>query len=302
MYLKNASLRGLDDPDIEYEEWQIEELKKCAKDPIYFILKYIKIIDGDNGLITYQPRDYAIKFLKSLHNNNYSLIKYPRQSGKSITVAAYITWFAIFNEYKNTMILAHKKSMAIEQLGRIKAIIQELPLWMQQAVLKWNESTLEFANGSKIKCEATSPNAVRGMTINFLYLDEFAFVEPHIANEFIASVFPTISSMKTAKVVITSTPNGLNIFWKMWTDAVNKIKSGVPLEYKDWRTLEIEWNEVPGRDDEWRRKEIEKIGEVRFAQEYKCISFDEYVTIRNKSTMVVEKIKIGELFERIGNL
>jgi hypothetical protein len=207
MYLNNQNYRGVDDPDYEYEEWQINEIKKCIKDPIYFILNYIKIIDGDEGLIKFQPRDYSIKFIKTIHENNYVLTKFPRQSGKSITVAAYMTWYAIFNANKYVVLLAHQKSMASEQLNRIKGMIQNLPLWIQQPVIKANESVVGFSNGSRITCAATSPNAVRGRTVNFLYLDEFAFVEPHIAQEFIATVFPTISSMKTSKVVATSCVN-----------------------------------------------------------------------------------------------
>lgn len=270
MYLNNQNYRGVDDPDYEYEEWQINEIKKCIKDPIYFILNYIKIIDGDEGLIKFQPRDYSIKFIKTIHENNYVLTKFPRQSGKSITVAAYMTWYAIFNANKYVVLLAHQKSMASEQLNRIKGMIQNLPLWIQQPVIKANESVVGFSNGSRITCAATSPNAVRGRTVNFLYLDEFAFVEPHIAQEFIATVFPTISSMKTSKVVATSTPNGLNHFHDMWVKAITKIRSGTTLTYKDWRTLEISWNEVPNRDEEWKKGEIEKIGEVRFKQEYEC--------------------------------
>lgn len=302
MYLKNSLLRGIDDADIEYEDWQIDELRKCAKDPIYFILKYIKIVDGDKGLINFQPREYAINFIKTIHKHNYSCARFPRQSGKSLSVAAYMTWYVIFNSQKNALLLAHKKSMASEQLLRIKNMIQEVPLWMQQPILKWNESSIAFANGSRVACSATTPNAARGFTINFLYLDEFAFVEPHIANEFISSVFPIVSSMTTAKVVISSTPCGLNHFWKIWTDAVNKLNSGIPLGDKDWRTLDIPWNAVPGRDDEWRKSEIDKIGSIKFAQEYMCISYEEIVTIRHKLTGKIEKIKIGELYGRLKNM
>lgn len=296
MYLNNPDIRGLDDGETEYEDWQIEELKKCKKDPIYFILKYVKIVDGDAGLINFQPRDYSIDFIKAIHSNNYTLVKFPRQSGKSITVAAYLVWYAIFNKRKNAIILAHQKAMSVEQLSRIKAIIQEIPLWMQQPVIKWNESSIAFGNGTRISASATQTKSVRGFTVNFLYLDEFAFVEPHIANAFISSVFPTISSMTTAKVVITSTPNGLNHFHQMWSEAIAKLKSGIPLDDKDFRTLEIAWNVVPGRNDEWKKKEIEKIGKIRFSQEYECVGYDEFVTIRDVETGKIQSVKIGDLY------
>jgi len=204
MYLNNPRLRGIDDGETEYEDWQIEEIRKIVRDPIYFILHYIKIVDGDLGLINFQPREYALKFIKAIHENSYLIAKFPRQSGKSITVAAYMVWYVLFNPNKSALILAHKKSMSSEQLRRIKAMIIELPLWLQVPVLKWNQGSIEFANGSRMECSATKEDSGRGFTNNFLYLDEFAFVEPYIANEFISSVIPTVSSMTTAKVIITS--------------------------------------------------------------------------------------------------
>lgn len=270
MYLKNEMLRGLDDPEFEYEDWQINELKKCIKDPVYFILKYVKVIDVDKGVIDFQPRPYSIKFIKNMHKHTRLLSKFPRQSGKSITVAAYLAWYVIFNKNKNAIILAHQKSMATEQLSRIKNIIMNVPLWLQQPVIKWNEGSIWFANGTRVTCSATQGNSARGGTVSFLYLDEFAFVEPHIANEFMASVLPTVSSSKTAKIVVTSTPNSLNHFWKMWTDAEHKANNTKVLDDKDWRIQEIAWNEVPGRDEAWRAKEESMIGSVRFAQEYEC--------------------------------
>jgi len=296
MYLSNPDLRGISDGDIEYEDWQIKELAKCKRDPLHFILTYIKVVDGDKGLIPFQPREYSIEFIKNIHSNNYTLVKFPRQSGKSITVAAYLVWYIIFNKKKNAVILAHQKSMATEQLSRIKAMIQEIPLWMQQPVLKWNESSIAFANDSKIVSSATQQKSVRGFTVNFLYLDEFAFVEPHIANGFISSVFPTISSMESAKVVVTSTPNGLNHFHKMWSEAKTLLKAKKLLEPKDWRTLEIPWDAVPGRNEAWKKNEINKIGEVRFKQEYECISYDEIITIIDTFTGEIQKIKIGDLY------
>lgn len=167
------------------------------------------------------------------------------------------------------MVLAHQKSMAVEILTRIKGMLQELPLWMQQPAIKWNEGSVGFSNGSRITCSATQTKSVRGNMVNLLYLDEFAFVEPHIANEFIASVFPTISSMETAKVIISSTPRGLNFFHQMWTDAISKEKSGTAGK-KDFRTLKVTWEKHPKRDEEWKQNEINKIGKIRFAQEYSC--------------------------------
>jgi hypothetical protein len=268
MYNANPSLRGLDDV-IEYEDWMVEELKKCVKDPIYFIEKYIKIIDGDSGLISFILRDYQKDFIKSIHENNYSQALFPRQCGKSVTVGAYCCWYALFNSNKNVVMLAHQKAMSTEQLGRIKRMIEELPMWLQQPIVAWNEWSIKFANKSKMSASATQTKSVRGFTVNFLHLDEFAFVEPHIANEFIGSVFPTISSMDSAKMVITSTPNGLDHFWEMWTKGIERQEKG-NLGPKDFRCSKIAWNVVPGRDEKWKKDQIDKIGEVRFLQEYAC--------------------------------
>lgn len=270
MYLNNPDIRGLDDGEIEYDEHMIEELKKCKKDPIYFILNYIKVIDGDIGLIPFQPRDYSLEFIKTIHENPYSLFLSARQMGKTLSVACYLCWYSIFNKNKNIMVLAHQKSMAVEILTRIKGMIQELPLWIQQPAIKWNEGSIGFKNGSRITCSATQTKSVRGNTVNLLYLDEFAFVEPHIANEFIASVFPTISSMETAKVIISSTPRGLNFFHQMWVDAETKRKSGTAGK-KDFKTMKVTWEKHPKRDEEWKRNEISKIGKIRFSQEYDCL-------------------------------
>jgi hypothetical protein len=192
-------------------------------------------------------------------------------SHNSSTTRGYILWYAMFQEDKNVAIMANKLKLAKEQLLELRNSYLSLPYWLQIGVLEWNKESIVFANNTRIGCFSTSPDGIRGMSINLLYLDEFAFVRTHIADEFMASVFPTISSGNTTKVIITSTPNGMNQFYDMWQlaayedayDPDDKAQNG-------YVRSEIEWNEVPGRDGEWMARELARIGEIRFNQEYKC--------------------------------
>lgn len=291
MYLNDPSIRGLED-EFEYDEEMIDELRKCKKSPIYFIENYIKII-SESKLITFKLRQYQKDYINALHSNTRVLVMYPRQSGKSITTAAYIAWYVIFNENIKTLLLADQQDKAVEQLLRIKEMIQELPLWMQQGVKKWNEKRIMFSNKSEIRASATQKKAARGFTVNFMYLDEFAFVESHVAKEFMSSVFPTVASDPNAKIAITSTPKGLNFFWEMWMKSEKKREEGA-LKRDDFRTLTIPWNAVPGRDEAFKQAKIEELGsEVIFNQEYNCIFEGSVATL-------VDAIYIKEIERQYG--
>jgi len=248
------------------EPWQLNEIRKCANDPIYFIKNYVYINTKDDGMQLFNLWDYQEEVIENFHANRFNILKFPRQCGKSCTTRSYLLWYGMFQKDKVVAILANKLSSAQEQLQQLRDSYISLPYWMQPGVRQWNKRGIQFSHGTRVICAATSPDNVRGMAINLLYLDEFAFVKDHIADEFIASVFPTISSGKTTKVIITSTPCGMNHFFRMWEDAKGDCADG-----NGYVRKEILWNAVPGRDEEWARLERRRIGEIRFNQEYMCM-------------------------------
>lgn len=258
-YLGNPKLRerGV---VIKYTPQQIKEIYKCSKDPIYFIRNYIKIINVDEGIIFFNMYPYEEKVVNIVNENRFTILKFPRQSGKSITIIAYLLWYILFSRYVSVALLNFKLKKAMELLGRLRLAYEELPMWMQQGLVEWNKSNIELENGSKILADATSGTAVRGGSYNLVVLDEFAHVPNHIADDFFKSTYPTISSGKTTKMVVVSTPKGLNSFWKMWTAATEKRSQFIPMD--------IHWSETPGRDEAWAKHQIEELGEEGFEQEY----------------------------------
>ena len=206
--------------------------------------------------------DFQKRILQDFHENRFNIAKLPRQTGKSTTVVAYLLYYAIFYDSVNIGILANKASTARELLGRLQLAYENLPKWMQHGILVWNKGNVELENGSKILAASTSASAVRGMSFNILFLDEFAFVPNHVAEQFFASVYPTITSGKSTKVIIISTPNGMNHFYKMWEDARN--------DKNDYITNEVHWSQVPGRDAKWKEETIKNTSKRQFAQEFEC--------------------------------
>ena len=217
-YLNNPKLKAAG-VKIEFTAENAAEYAKCARDPIYFIENYCKVVSLDKGLVLMKLYPYQKRLIKAFHTNDYTIGRLFRQAGKSTVTAAYITWYCIFNDLKKAAILANKESTAKEIFSRVQLMIEELPRWLQQGVVEWNKKSFELENGTKCFCAASSPSAVRGDSISLLMLDEFAFLRPALAEEFIASVFPTISSSESAKMIIVSTPKGMNHFWKLWCDA-----------------------------------------------------------------------------------
>ena len=260
-YLNNPLLkkRGV---QLNFTADQVLEYQRCSEDINYFSKNYVKIINVDQGLINFDPYKYQENMLKIFSENRFVITKMPRQSGKTTAVVAYILWKILFNESLNIAILAHKSETAQDILSRIKLAYQYLPTWLQQGVLKWNELSIELENGCKIKAASTSSGTIRGGSYNLIFLDEFAFVPRNIADDFFSSVYPTISSGKTTQVIIVSTPNGMNHFYKMWTDAEKKRSSYV--------TLAVHWTDVPGRDEAWKAETIANTSEEQFAQEFDC--------------------------------
>lgn len=260
-YLNNPKLKAAG-VQIEFTQENIVEWAKCKKSPIYFIENYAKLVSLDRGIVLMKLYPYQKRLIKAIHNNRNTIAKLFRQAGKSQCVAAYMAWYCIFNDNKTACILANKMAISREIFSRLQFIIEELPKWLQQGVQEWNKTSFELENGTRCFCAASSPSAIRGTSINFLMCDEFAFLAPNLADEFIASVFPTLSSSKKSKMVIVSTPRGLNHYWKLWTEAEQGLNDFVPVEGK--------WQEHPDRDQAWADGMLTKLGSVRYAQEISC--------------------------------
>ena len=261
IYLGNPNLKKANTP-IEFTQEQIEEYIKCKNDPVYFAKNYVQIVTLDHGLQPFKMYDFQEKLVKNFHENRFNICKMPRQTGKSTTVVSFLLHYAVFNDSVNIGILANKASTARELLSRLQIAYENLPKWMQQGILSWNKGSLELENGSKILAASTSASAVRGMSFNILFLDEFAFVPNHIADAFFASVYPTITSGKSTKVIIVSTPHGMNHFYRMWHDAERSRNEYVPTD--------VHWSEVPGRDGKWKEQTIANTSEQQFKIEFEC--------------------------------
>lgn len=245
-----------------YTQEEVDEYIRCSKDPVYFAERYIKIVNVDRGLMPFEMWDFQKEMIRTYHENRFSITKCPRQVGKTTTSVAYLLWVTLFSADQNIAVLANKGSLARDILAKYQLAYENLPMWLQQGVITWNKGNVELENGSKIIAASTSSSAVRGGAFNIVFLDEFAFVPANIANEFFNSVYPVISSGKTTKIIIVSTPNGMNLFYKLWMDAIGK-KNG-------YKTFEIHWSMVPGRDEKWREETIKNTSEEQFRQEFEC--------------------------------
>ena len=280
-YLGNPNLKKAHTKS-RFTKKQIDEVMKCLNSPKYFIENYLKIVTIDKGLVPFEMYDFQREMVDTFHDNRFTICKLPRQSGKSTIIVSYLLHYVLFNDNVNVAILANKSSTARDLLGRLQLAYEYLPKWMQQGVLNWNKGSLELENGSRIVAASTSSSAVRGSTFNVIFLDEFAYVPNNIAEEFFSSVYPTISSGKSSKVMIVSTPHGMNMFYKMWMDAVNKKNTFVPIE--------VHWSEVPGRDEVWKEQTIKNTSESQFQTEFECEflgSVDTLINAQKLKTMAV---------------
>ena len=279
VYLRNPNLKKANVQQTWTKE-EVEEYAKCMKDPIYFIQQYIKIVSLDEGLIPFKLYDFQKEMVGTFHNNRFTICKLPRQSGKSTTIIAYLLHYVLFNSSVNVAILANKAATARDLLGRLQLAYENLPKWLQQGVMSWNKGSLELENGSKILASSTSASAVRGGSYNIIFLDEFAYVPANVAEQFFSSVYPTISSGKTTKVMIVSTPHGMNMFYKLWNDAENERNSYIPIE--------VHWSEIPGRDVAWKEETIKNTSVSQFNTEFECEflgSIDTLITPQKLRTM-----------------
>ena len=260
-YLGNPNLKKVNIPQ-QFTADQIQEYQKCAGDPIYFMETYIKIVSLDDGLVPFKMYPFQRKIVETIHENRFTICKLPRQSGKSTTTISYLLHYALFNPNSNIALLANKSSTARDILSRLQLAYENLPKWMQQGVVNWNKGNIELENKSTIVAAATSSSAIRGGSYNIIFLDEFAFVPTNIAEMFFSSVYPTISAGTKTKMIIVSTPYGMNQFYKLWIDAENKRNDYIPIE--------VHWSEVPGRDENWKEQTIRNTSEEQFQQEFEC--------------------------------
>jgi len=276
VYLGNPNLKKAN-TQIEFTQENIIEFLKCKDDPVYFANNYIKIVSLDEGLVPFKQYPFQKKLIQNFHENRFNICKMPRQTGKSTTVVSYLLHYAIFNDNVNIAILANKASTARDLLGRLQLAYENLPRWMQQGIISWNKGSLEIENGSKISANSTSSSAVRGGSYNVIFLDEFAFIPNHIADDFFASVYPTISSGQKTKVIIVSTPRGMNHFYRMWHDAERGKNEYVPTD--------VHWSEVPGRDEAWKESTIANTSEQQFKVEFECEFLGSVNTLINPSKL-----------------
>ena len=258
-YVSNPLIKASNQKQ-EFTEEQIEEYKKCHADPIYFIEKYIQVVHLERGLVPFELYDFQKRMVNTFHENRFTICKVGRQSGKSVTVIAYILWYLLYNENVSVALLANKAQTSRELLSRMQLAYENLPWWLQQGVGVWNKGSFELENGSKIISSATSSSAIRGSSFNLVFLDEFAFVENNLAEDFFRSVFPTISSGASTKLIIVSTPYGMNHYYKMWKEAAEGRSTFVPIE--------VHWSEVPGRDEKWKEETIKNTSVEQFRQEF----------------------------------
>ena len=260
-YLGNPKLKKVG-VKLSITQAQIDEYIRCSQDPAYFMENYVKIITLDHGLQKISLYDFQKDAANVINDNRRVIIKAGRQVGKTTLVVGYILWYVLFNSDKLVAILANKAKTAREILNRVKIAYEELPHWIQQGVRTWNKGDIELENNSRVLADSTASSAIRGFSISFLYLDEFAFVPNNIAEEFFTSVYPTISSGTSSKILISSTPNGMNHFYKMWTEAT-EAKNG-------FAYVEANWRQVPGRTEEWAMEQRKVLGEEKYFQEMEC--------------------------------
>lgn len=280
--------------ETEYTHDNITELRRCASDPVYFIENYVQIQHPTKGSVPFVMYDYQKDMVRAYHTERYTVVLSARQTGKSITSAAFLLWYAMFNFDKTILIAANKNSNAMEMIFRIRFAYENLPHWLKPGVTEdgWNKHNIGFDNGSRIISAATSPDSGRGMSISLLFLDEFAFVQAGIQDEFWTSIAPTLST--GGSCIMTSTPNGdMNIYAQIWRGAL--------VGANGFKPIHVTWDEPPGRDGKFKEEEIGRIGERRWMQEYECCRFDSLVDIEdengNRFTLTIK-----ELHEKLSNI
>lgn len=278
-YMNNPRLKGVG-VNMKFTQEQIQERILCTQDPIYFMEKYIKIVDVDEGLVPLEMYPFQKELVRSYNENRFTLGCLSRQLGKSTITVAYILWTILFGPMHNIAILANKASTARDILAKLCLAYEHIPLWMQQGVKSFNKGSIELENGSRVIAGATSSSATRGNAFSIIFLDEFAFVHDNIAEEFFTSVFPTISSGETTKLIMISTPNGMNLFHKFYVEA----KEG----RSPYHLIEANWQARTERDDVWYKQQLDILGEEKFRQEHLC-------EFHGSANTLISGVKLGRL-------
>lgn len=288
MFFNNEKLRGAGE-QVQMTEEEIKEYLKC-KQSIFHFAKYFTII-GPAGEEKMKLRDYQEKIVKvicaKIPDKNNRIIMMGRQTGKTTIATLYILWYALFHKSKCIAVLANKASQAEEILLRIKNAYTELPMWLQQGLVKWNNGEITMENKTKIFCGASSSSSVRGKSIDLLLVDEFAFIDDNMATKFMQSVFPTQAAKKDAMMMLISTPKGMNHFYDIWTKAIAGKNSFIPCK--------VQWYEVEGRDEKWLQKQIQDNGEMFVRQEYMCLTGDAKVKVKD-SYGNAQELTLEELY------
>ena len=261
----------------DFSQEEIEEYVRCKEDPVYFIEKYVKIITLDRGLQPFKLYDCQKEKVDCIMKNRRVVLMEGRQQGKTVTSAACILHYTIFEEDKTVAIMANKSAAAREVLNRYQIMYENLPLWMQQGVKTWNKGDVELENNSKVLTAATTAAAIRGKSVNWLYIDEAAIIPNNVADEFFTSVYPTISAGETTKILLTSTPLGYNHFWKFWNESVEGVNG--------FENMFIPYYEIPGRDEKWLEEQKQLLGDVKFNQEVMCEFLGSTNTLINAQTI-----------------
>ena len=275
-YLGNPNVKR----DGVLQEWSedlVREYAKCMGDPVYFAEKYCKVISLDDGLVPFKLYPYQKNMFRHFNEHRFNIVLACRQSGKSISACAYLLWFSLFNSEKTVAVLANKGATAREMLSRITLMLENIPFFLQPGCKALNKGSIEFSNNSRIIASATSGSSIRGLSVNLLYLDEFAFVER--AAEFYTSTYPVVSAGKDTKIIVTSTANGIgNTFYKIWEGATQGIN-----EFSSFR---VDWWDVPGRDEEWRKQTVANTSQLQFDQEFGNTFFGTGDTLINAETLM----------------
>ena len=288
------NLRDANEP-VKLDLYKLKEITKCALDPIYFIRNYVYINTKDNGMQLFDLYDFQESAIARFLKYRFNINKWSRQVGKSTVVRGFILWWGIFHKDQLIAMIGNKLSLAKEQMQQLRDSYSRLPVWLQPGVKLWNKTSIQFSNNSRIIVSSSSPDNIRGFSINLLYLDEFAFLRPNLATEFIASVMPSISSGKTTRCIITSTPNGMNHFYEMWQTSLEEKDAAIEYEKGNnnlYVRSVVQWNEVPGRTEAWANAEKLKIGDQRFRQEYECEFVGSGITLIDYRCL--EKLKASD--------
>ena len=275
-YHGNPNLKNIGH-EHEFTQEQLKEYIKCSKDPIYFIENYVQIITLDRGLQPFKLYECQKKKVDLILNNRKVILMEGRQQGKTVTAAACILHYTIFQSDKTVAIMGNKTASAREVLARYQTMYENLPIWMQQGVKTWNKGDVELENNCRIFTSATTTSGIRGKSVNWLYIDEAAIIPNNVADEFFASVYPTISAGETTKILLTSTPLGYNHFWKFWNEA-EKGANGFTHHF-------IPYKEIPGRDEKWAEEQLKLLGELKFNQEVLCEFLGSSNTLINARTI-----------------